>query len=148
MRLTFTKGPRKHDTMSVERDGAPAEVIECPKQGILPHDMVHWVVERTLGERGFLSRVVDGEAAAFRMAPDAQSDAVERLVEVVQGDQWSGGTTPAAEMLDLYRVTCHARACPMLDVDEAAIEAVRAEFARLTAEWGAVPVGGSLSLTL
>jgi hypothetical protein len=146
MKLVFTKGAGKFDRMEVVREGRSPERVDCPKQGIIPHDMVHYAVEHTLGARGFLTRVKDGEAAAFRMQAEAQSDAVERLVEVFQGDAWSGGQSPAADLIEMYRVTCQARSCPMLDVDEAAIDHVRAVIAELTGKWSAVPVGGVLEL--
>lgn len=146
MKLVFTKGAGKFDLMEVVRPGRPSEIVECPKQGIIPHDMVHYAVEHTLGARGFLTRVNEGEAAAFQMQGQAESDAVERLVEVFQGDGWSGGAAPASDLIEMYRVTCDARSCPMLDVDETAIEAVRAVIADLTARWAAVPVGGVLAL--
>lgn len=146
MKLVFTKGAGKFDLMEVVRPGRPSEIVECPKQGIIPHDMVHYAVEHTLGARGFLTRVNEGEAAAFQMQGEAESDAVERLVEVFQGDGWSGGSAPALELIEMYRVTCDARSCPMLDVDETAIEEVRAVIADLTARWAAVPVGGVLAV--
>lgn len=146
MQLVFTKGAGKFDRMEVLRTGQPAEVIECPKQGIIPHDMVHYAVEHTLDARGFLSRVSQGEAAAFQMQGEEQSDAVERLVEVFQADAWSGGHSAAPDLIELYRVTCDARSCPMLDVDEQAILQVRAVIADLTARWSAVPVNGTLEL--
>lgn len=146
MKLIFTKGPEKFDLMKVVRAGKPPETVECPKQRIIPHDMVHYAVEYTLGARGFLTRVKGGEAAAFQMQGEAQSDAVERLVEVFQGDEWSGGNAPPSDMIEMYRVTCEARSCPMLNVDEVAILAVRAMIADLTERWAAVPVGGLLEL--
>lgn len=148
MRLVFTKGPGKYDRMDVYRPGEPPMSVDCPKQRIIPHDMVHYAVERILGERGFLTRVRDGESASFRMQAEAHSDAVERLVEVFQGDAWSGGNAPPAEMIDLYRITCTERGCPMLPVDEAAILAVRAEIERLTVAWETVAVGAAMELVL
>lgn len=146
MELVFTKGAHKHDRLEVRRADGDVEVIECPKQRIIPHDMVHYAVEHTLARRGFLGRVREGERAMFTMQPEAESDAVERLVEVFQGDGWSGGQSPAAEMMDLYRVTCDARGCPMLPVTADVIDAVRARIAELDAQWQALPVGGSLRL--
>ena len=148
MQFVFFKGAGKFDRLEVARPGGQVERLECPKQGIIPHDMVHFAVEHTLRARGFLRRVKDGEAARFTMAPDAVSDAVERLVEVVQGDAWSGGQSPAAEMIEMYHVTCQARACQPLPVDEAAILAVREALVQLTGQWARTPVGGSLALTL
>lgn len=146
MKLVFTKGKGKFDLMEVVRAGQPSEIVECPKQGIIPHDMVHFAVEHTLDACGFLTRVKDGESAGFRMQAAVQSDAVERLVEVFQGDAWSGGKSPVSELVAMYRVTCDARSCLMLEVDEAAIAKVRAVIADLTERWAAVPVGGLLEL--
>jgi hypothetical protein len=144
--LAFTKGSGKTDTLIVTRADGAEERIECPKQGIIPHDMVHYAVESVLAARGFLGRVAAGEDAAFTMAAEAESDGVERLVEVIQGDAWSGGASPPAEMIDLYRVTCEARACPPLPLDAEAIDAIRAEIGRLGETWSATPIGGTLSL--
>lgn len=146
MKLVFTKGSGKFDRLEVLRGNQAPEVIDCPKQRIIPHDMVHYAVESVLEACGFLSRVQAGENASFQMQAEPQSDAVERLVEVFQGDAWSGGGTPAQEMLDLYEVTCNARSCPMLPVDEAAVLAVRARISQLTEQWEAVAVGGTLEL--
>src|SRR5690348_3454953 len=115
MKLSFTKGSGKFDRMRIQREDAP-EWVDCPKQRIIPHDMVHYAVESTLGRRGFLSRVREGEDASFHMKPQAESDGVERLVEVFQGDAWSGGDSSAVDLLGLYEVTCRARQCPPLRV--------------------------------
>lgn len=142
----FTKGSGKEDRLEVLREGAVVETIACPKQGIIPHDMVHFAVEEVLDRRGFMHRVAAGEAGNFQMQGDAESDGVERLVEVFQGDGWSGGTTPPDAMIDLYRLTCDARHCPPLPVDAATVLAIRARIIDLTGQWGAVAVGDSLTL--
>lgn len=146
MELVFIKGKGKYDRMDVIRADGARESIDCPKQGIIPHDMVHFAVENTLRGRGFLHRVREGEPANFRMTPDAETDAVERLVEVFQGDGWSGGDSPPEVMVDLYRVTCLARACPMLPIGATEIDAVREQIGELTAQWNRVGVGESLKL--
>lgn len=148
MKLVFTKGAGKFDRLEIARPDRASEWIDCPKQGIIPHDMVHYAVEHTLGVRGFLRRVGDGESASFQMQAEAQSEAVERLVEVFQGDQWSGGSSTPADMIALYRITCEARACTMLPIDDAAILAIRAEIERLSEHWRALAVGQALTLVL
>ncbi|HXS72707.1 MAG TPA: hypothetical protein VN725_01580 [Rhodanobacteraceae bacterium] len=148
MQLVFTKGSGKCDRMDVVRSDGAVEAIECPKQRIIPHDMVHYAVESTLEKRGFLTRVREGARADFHMLPEAESDGVERLVEVIQGDAWSGGSSSASDMLDLYRVTCEERECPMLAVTGADIDAIRARIAELTAQWDALPAGQSLTLSM
>lgn len=148
MQLVFTKGAGKCDRMEIARADGAVERIDCPKQRIIPHDMVHYAVESTLEKRGFLTRVREGERADMRMRGEAESDGVERLVEVIQGDAWSGGASDAAAMLDLYRVTCDARACPMLDIGPKDIEAIRVRMAELTAHWDTLSAGQSLTFSL
>ena len=147
MKISFIKGSGKFDRMLVDR-GAATETVDCPKQRIIPHDMVHYAVECTLHKRGFLSRIRDGEAANFRMRAESESDGVERLVEVFQGDAWSGGTSAPADMLELYQVTCRARQCPPLPVTEDDILVIRGVIADLDRQWQALPVGKTFSLEL
>ena len=52
MEIRFTKGSGKYDEMRVTRHGA-SETIACPKQRIIPHDMVHFAVEATLQNEAF-----------------------------------------------------------------------------------------------
>jgi len=148
MQLIFTKGSGKYDRMDVVRDDVVAGTIQCPKQGIIPHDMVHYAVESTLHKRGFISRALEGEAVSFQMEGEPESDGVERLVEVFQADGWAGWKTEPDEMLDMYRVTCSARQCDPLKISADDIEAVRSRILELTVLWEAVPVGESLALQL
>jgi hypothetical protein len=147
MDVTFTKGSGKYDQMRIA-SGDRVETIDCPKQRIIPHDMVHYAVESTLRKRGFLGRVRDGEAAGFQMVAEAESDGVERLVEVVQGDAWSGGNAPPGDMLDLYQVTCVARECPALAVTADDIVSIRDRIGELDLQWQALAIGESMSLRL
>ena len=148
MDIIFTKGSGKFDLMQVIRPGNSPERVACPKQGIIPHDMVHYAVEHTLKVQGFLGRVKEGESAAFGMKPEALSDSVELLVEVLQGNEWSGGNSSASDIIEMYRVTCDARECHPLPVDGVSIEGIRAAITELTRRWEAIPVGGSLKLAL
>jgi len=134
--------------MEVVRANDSLERIDCPKQRLIPHDMVRYVVESTRAKRGFVTRLRDGARAGMRMRGEAESDGVERLVEVIQGDAWSDGSSDAAEMLDLCRVTCEARGCPMLDVTADDLDAIRARMAELMVQWEALAIGQSLALSM
>lgn len=146
MQLIFTKKNGKYDHLSIVKGGQEVGNIDCPKQGIIPHDMVHYGVENTLHKRGFISRIHAGEKATLQMQAEAESDGVERLVEVFQADGWSGWQTPAEDMLELYQVTCDARHCPALQVKPEDVESVRCELLRLSSLWSAVAIGDSLTL--
>ena len=147
MQLVFTKGSGKYDRMDVIRPGCPDQSVACPKQGIIPHDMVHYATESILRKRGFIGRVAEGESADQRMVPDAESDGVERLVEVIQADGWAGWSGAPADLLDLYQVTCAARECPALAVAAADIESIRGAVLELTAQWQATAPRQALVLT-
>ena len=147
MRLTFTKRDGKCDDLVIERPGREPEKIACPKQGIIPHDMVHYGVESVLSHRGFLTLVAEGEAAVFETAGGESEDAVERLVEAFQAEMW-GGRVPADELLDAYKLGCEARGHGAVPVSADDVEAVRARLDELTAQWNTVPVGGSLRLEM
>ncbi len=148
MEMIFNKGAGKTDHLDIYNAAVVAQTLMNPKQRIIPHEMMHYAVEHTQQQRGFLHRVRDGEAAFFTMAPEAEADGVESLVEVFQGDAWSGSGSTAADMIEIYRVTCYARACPILAVDEGEIEAVRTYMKELSEKWDAVAVGQTLELVL
>ncbi|MEO7149931.1 MAG: hypothetical protein ABIY40_08385 [Rhodanobacteraceae bacterium] len=65
-----------------------------------------------------------------------------------QGDAWSGGSGPAAHMLDMYRVTCSERRCPMLELEASDVDAIRGLIGDLTTRWDALAVGQSLTLPM
>lgn len=144
MRIVFTKCSGKSDRMEVIRASGVTETLACPKQGIIPHEMVHCAVEGTLHRRGFVAHVLDGKTPGFNMAMDAESDGVERLVEVFQADAWAGWTTLPTDMLDLYRVTCFSRECAPLDVSVGDIEEIRRKMLDLSAKWQAIAIGETL----
>ena len=142
--VIFEKRDGKYDAMFVERNGA-LEEITCPKQPPIPHDMFHYAVERVLKLNGFIHRVAAGEAATFRMTEEAEGEAVERLVETMQADSWSGRPAPA-DVIDMFLTTCAARETDPIALTEDAIVAVRAELDRLAVEWNALPVRGRMTL--
>ena len=147
MRLTFTKRAGKYDELVIERGGQIAPLIHCPKQGIIPHDMVHYAVESMLGSPGFLGLIADGAEAAFTTRGGAPEEAVERLVEVFQAEMW-GGRVSAAELIAVYEHSCDAhghRCVPILPAD---VEVVRDRIDELSNTWSALSENCSLSLEM
>lgn len=144
--VIFEKRAGKYDAMFVERAGK-LEEIACPKQPPIPHDMFHYAVEHVLKLNGFIHRVAAGEAATFRMTEEAEGEAVERLVETMQADSWSG-RPPPAEVIEMFLTTCSARDTQPITVSEDAIIAIRAEIDRLAAEWSALPTRGRMTLNV
>ena len=146
MRLTFTKRDGKHDDLVIHRAGLPVETIRCPKQGIIPHDMVHFAVESRLAA-GFLSLVADGQSAGYATSGGEAEEAVERLVETFQAEMW-GVRVPAEDLIATYEHACGARGHQAVPVSVADLESIRVRIDDLTAQWAEVPLNGSLTLEL
>src|SRR3954453_572403 len=125
MRLTFTKRSGKYDDLLIERSSGLPETIRCPKQGIIPHDMVHYAVEATLAHRGFLSLVAEGKPASFAAFDGNSEEAIERLVESFQAEMW-GGRVLAEDLLATYAHACEARGHLIIPVSAAEVESIRA----------------------
>lgn len=96
MKLTATKSGKsdKLDLLRCERPDGTHTSVPMPRQGILPHDLIHYVVEQTLGYRhGFLGEVAKGADIAFAMqmshdlaqtAPSPELTHAEAIVESLQ----------------------------------------------------------------
>jgi hypothetical protein len=148
VKLTFTKGSGKYDRLDIVAADGPRSTIDCPKQGIIPHDMVHFAVE-AVTRPGFLGLIAAGGDGGFRLGlDDRHARSVERLVEMFQGEGWSGGPMPDDDFIALYRVTCEERGDTPLPISGDTIAATRTRIADLTQRWAAVPLGGQLVLTL
>ncbi|MES1986144.1 MAG: hypothetical protein V4461_14470 [Pseudomonadota bacterium] len=146
MRLTFTKRSGKYDDLHIARDGS-VETVACPKQGIIPHDMVHYAVESILAHRGFLTLVAEGQTAGPRMVLSGDSEeAIERLVETFQAEMW-GGRVSADDVLATFRHACAARGHGAIPVSPDDIAAIRARIDTLTEEWTQLPVNGALTFS-
>ena len=149
MKLTFTKGAGKFDRLDIVAEDGPRPPIDCPKQGIIPHDMVHWAVEAEVAAAGFLRLIAQGGDSGQRAAlgiPMAES--VERLVEMFQGEGWSQTLLPDDEFIALYATTCESRGDMPLPITGALLTAIRTRIADVSVQWAAVPVGGTLMLEL
>jgi len=147
MELTFTKRGGKHDDLTIRRADGTLEQIKCPKQGIIPHDMVHFAVETVMARKGFLTRLAAGETAQGKMTVDALAESIERLVETIQAEAWSG-QVPTEEVLSLYAVACETWGHPTAPVSADQIDLIREEMDALTEQWDAIPVNGTMVLRM
>src|SRR4249919_3324648 len=95
LRLRFIKQRNgKYDAVELHRPDGQIERLENPKQGLAPHDMIHVLVEQTLGLRqGFIGMVLSGLPMAMTDQPRVSENAglygiearqTESLVECVQ----------------------------------------------------------------
>ncbi len=158
MKLIATRLPasEKCDRLQYVRDDGTSCHNPMPRQGILPHDLIHYIVESRLDlANGFLSLVARGADAGFAMqvAHDANNRAIERqaiqaeaIVEALQAQLWSGGFDPDAFAYGLQTAT-EARGVDAVELPVAQLEHLLfAPAVELNREWSLVPPYGSLEL--
>jgi hypothetical protein len=155
--ITFHKaGNGEKDTVVIE-SARQKHVIKAWRQGIIPHEMVHYAVEKIFDElRGFIRFIGDG-------VPDedvlenggAGALYAEALVNTFQQELF-GVLPPDNEAFLNYfnaiarRETRFTKAGDFFEYapDVEKIESARRLLTELTAEWNALPAGGHLKFSL
>ncbi len=153
MKIVITKG-RGSDAIAITRaDGTRADTTLSQK-GPVPHDAVHWFVERAFAlDRGFWGMVAAGHhpedllelakaaghASAKRAGvPDAaivELLQAERIVECFEADLWSGGSGAEDDLLAMAQTACAASHVAMPAVPAGAVAQVREGLGRFAREW-------------
>ena len=165
MQIRITKG-RTDDHIAIRRDDGSEVATRFPKKGPIPHDAVHLAVEGTLVLRdGFWGMIASGHhpeaiadmakaaghASASRgVTPDAgfvQAIQAERAVEAFEADHWSGGTGDPEGIRFMTHSGCEQSHVPPLPMDDAAVEAIRADIADFATRWAALPEGETIEVT-
>jgi hypothetical protein len=140
----------------IRGDGSETSA-SMPRQGILPHDLLHYLVESGLGWRhGFLGMIAAGADIGWTMQQthdptnrDIADQAIhaEAVVESLQAQLWSGAFD-AALFSEGVRSACEARGCsvPALDADTG--ESLFEQALALNSRWQQVPFHGTLALEM
>jgi hypothetical protein len=135
----------KHDLLVCTRRDGSVTQVHMPRQGVLPHDLVHCVVESALPFRhGFLSQVADGASIAFDAGvsyvagPErhvVEGGQVESIVEALQSQLWAG-TFDRSAFLEGVRLACASRKLPEPDLPPTDFEALLfGRAVHLNAQW-------------
>ena len=161
MRIEITKGTRDDAVRIVRRDGSTA-ATRFPKKGPIPHDAVHWFVERGLGLKdAFWGKIAAGahpeeltalakaagHASASRAGdPDASIVELlqaERLVECFEAELWSmaGGAGDDLGLIAMAETACAASRVPLPALRPATIAAIREPLGAFSAQWCAAAPG-------
>jgi hypothetical protein len=147
IRLTFTKLAGKYDKLLIQGHGRELSV-DCPKQGIIPHDLIHYAIEKVMHLRGFVRLVSEGKPEAELRNADYDALLGEALVETLQAEMWSGGPADDAAFLEMLAVTMDARGQKLRPLAPEILTKVRAEIASLTEAWSSVTPYKTLVLEL
>ena len=147
IKLTFTKLTGKYDKLVIEGFGRTLP-IDCPKQRIIPHDLIHYAIEKVLGLRGFVRLISEGRPEAELRHADYEAFLGECLVETTQAELWSGGEPDDAAFLDMLSITMGTRGQELRPLPPEALDKLRSEIDALTAAWDKVAPYQSLVLEL
>lgn len=160
MKLIATKHGKsdKYDSLRCVRSDGSQASVQMPRQGILPHDLIHFVVEDTLAyTRGFLGMVAAGSDIGFAMAQGHdianarlvdQAVHAEAIVESLQAQLWSGAFDPG-QFVEGVRGACETRGRPAPELAGVVAEEQLYGAARaLAAQWQDVPPHGTLELEM
>jgi len=139
----------KYDVLRFVRNNGSCTDALMPRQGILPHDLVHYVVESALPLRhGFLSLLARGADAHETDNPHVEAVQVEAIVEGLQTQLWAGAFNEQA-FLDGAAAACTARNKPPFDFSQLALDLKTALYDRALAlhqQWHSAPYYSTLSL--
>jgi len=150
------KGPRdKYDYLRFLRSDGSSAGCQLPRQGTLPHDLIHYVVESSLPLKvGFLGLVASGSDAGYvleilhdRSNPAIETEAVqvESIVEALQTQLWAGAFDDSS-FLEAAELAASSRGrSAFVFGDPAPCELYERALLLLT-KWNSIPYHGKLEL--
>lgn len=160
MKIIATKLSRtdKYDQLRCIRLDGSETGTTMPRQGILPHDLIHYVVETALGyDHGFLGLVARGADIGFAMevshdignaTASDQATHAEAIVESLQAQLWSGSFDAAMFEAGLEGACAmRSRAAPALGGIDVRTQLYGAVIA-LAERWQALPFHASMELDM
>jgi hypothetical protein len=159
MLVRFTKGSvaAKNDALVCERPDGTSSTAAMPKQGILPHDAFHFVVEKTLGWTGaFFGQVAAGASLADTTAcfhpvkkspvPPPRVRQIEALIACLEAEQWGGGSDPAG-FIAKFSAACRQARTPPPPLTTDDLVRVRLALREFGAAWRPLNPGQSIERT-
>jgi hypothetical protein len=160
MKIIATKLAKndKYDQLRCIRLNGSETSTMMPRQGVLPHDLIHYVVENALGyDHGFLGLVAKGADISFAMAQthDIANQAVacqaahaEAIVESLQAQLWSGDFDLDMSQSGLT-LACEMRGQPVPDLGRVDVRnQLYAGVMSLAGRWQQLPFHASIELDM
>ncbi|HLM02068.1 MAG TPA: hypothetical protein VK400_13520 [Pyrinomonadaceae bacterium] len=155
--ITFHKGgAKKQDTVVIE-SARQKHILKAWRQGIIPHEMVHYAVEKVFDDlRGFIRFIGDGVKDADVLEKGGvEALYSEALVNVFQQELFGVLPPGDATFLDYFneisrRETKFSKAPDFFEYapDKAKIELARELLRELTERWNNLPEGEEIKFSL
>ncbi|HAY95441.1 cytoplasmic protein [Shewanella sp.] len=156
MQVIFTKGTQRYGQLRCVRMDGSATQTQMPEQGIAPHDMIHYVVEKRLHIQGaFFSQIRAGADISFTLEHNETSRGIadktevwqtESIVETLQSLLWSGETPTYDGFIYLLEQACSSRDLAVPTVNKTDFDHILNEIMDLSVEWQGMGEGQSLTL--
>ncbi|MGB5973102.1 MAG: hypothetical protein WBG38_07275 [Nodosilinea sp.] len=157
MQIRFSKQAGKQDWMECLRADGTSTRCPMPKQSILPHDFVHYVVEDTLDLRqgfwgilaqgvGFPNAAPPWDAVDFDLPDLTPALQAESLVECFQAELWHDAQ-PSQNFAQILAITCQQRGVPMPTFAAADLKRVRSRLQSFSQQWQGLEVGDGIIVT-
>jgi hypothetical protein len=153
--VQYTKKVGKYDELRCVRDDNSVHSAAMPKIGSLPHDLVHFVIEKQLElNNGFYAHVekglINGYYLKTESAENPEKSAVdaqhaESLVECFQAEFVSGYQTPEY-FQEILNVTCSARNIPAFIISAEQISNIRVLLDEMNNRWNKINIGETIEL--
>ena len=153
MLVRFTKNSpgAAADTLTCIRADGSITTGDMPRQGVLPHAAICYVVESTLGWRdAFFGSIARGEKLKPQRKKTRrgenlceQGQQADALVECLEAGLWGGVSEPAAFEKSL-RNACHQRTVPPPKFAGKELEALRTALREFGAAWRPLNPGQSI----
>ncbi|QYJ91285.1 cytoplasmic protein [Shewanella halotolerans] len=155
MEVIFIKGDGRYGKLCCVRQDASRTETQMPEQGIAPHDMIHYVVEKTLAIAGaFYGQLKAGANISFtlehnqlsrQIADKTQVWQTESMVEALQSLYWSQDLNFEG-FCYLLAQSCEQRGLAIPLVSEHEFKLIIDEITELTRQWQALTPGQSMTL--
>ena len=155
MLVRYTKKFGKYDEFVCVRNDGSVHSVMMPKIGSLPHDIVHFVVEKELRmENGFYAHVekglIEGYFLKTETAENPEQSSIdakhaESLVECFQAEFNSGNQSPQY-FQEILNVTCSARNIPDFKISAEQIGRIRVSLNEMNEIWNKIKIGETLEL--
>jgi len=145
-KLIFRKTGTKADEVEFVDAGKTLTKIMNPSQGILPHDLIHALVESILNVRGFTDLIFEGQQPSYAMKADGEAWLAESMVESIQGMLWSG-QLDYNQFNDWIRTICESRKVPAILIDSRKFSALNFAITEMSQKWKQLAPGESVEVS-
>lgn len=156
MKVIFTKLSAKYGHLKCIRGDGSVTETQMPEQGVAPHDMIHYVVEKHFAIKGaFYGQLKAGADISFKLEHNEASKEIanklevwqtESMVEALQSLLWTGIEPDFASFLYMTEQACQSRAIAIPDLNQVQFETMKKTLVTLNQQWRQLTKGQQISV--